>query len=182
MRYRRVSITGATYFFTLVTERRRQLFREPEAVALFLEAVEKVRTRHSFALDAFVVLPDHLHALWTMPEGDANFSTRWRLIKEAFTRAYMKTHQAPGRNESRRLKGEQAIWQRRFWEHCVRDDADFARHLDYIHLNPVHHGLTTAPRDWPHSSFRIWVEREVYDETWGSDAAPELPEWAKLHE
>ena len=153
------------------------------AVALFLGAVEKVRSRHPFDVDAYVVLPDHLHALWTLPDGDAGvLQTRWRLIKEAFTRAYIKANGAPDRNKSRRSKGEQSIWQRRFWEHCVRNDADFNRHLDYSHLNPVHNGLTTAPRDWPHSSFRTWVEREVYDDNWGADAQPELPDWAKSHE
>ena len=101
MRYRRISIAGATYFFTLVTERRRPLFLEPAAVALFLSAVETIRTRHPFEVDAYVVLPDHVHALWTLPEGDAKFSTRWRLIKEAFTRAYIKTHPAPDPSESR---------------------------------------------------------------------------------
>jgi putative transposase len=147
-----------------------------------METVEKIRSRHPFELDAYVVLPDHLHALWTLPEADTNFSTRWRLIKEAFTRAYIKAYEAPYRNESRRSKGEQGIWQRRFWEHVIRDDADFARHLDYIHLNPVHHGLAAAARDWPHSSVSSWVERGAYDPLWGSDALPELPEWAKRHE
>ena len=182
MRYRRSHVAGATYFFALVTERRRPLFDEPACVAHLLTAIEKVRSRHPFSVDAYVILPDHLHALWTLPEGGAKFSTRWRLIKEASTRAYLKAHAAPERNESRRNKGEQAIWQRRSWEHLVRDDDDFARHLDYIHLNPVHHGLTSAPREWPHSSFAAWVERGVYEAAWGSDALPQLPEWAKRHE
>jgi len=182
MRYRRVKLSGGSFFFTLVTEYRRPLFRETRVVALFLEVVEKIRCRHPFEFDAYVVLPDHLHALWTLPEGDTNFSTRWRLIKEAFTRAYVKAHGAPYRNESRRSKGEQGVWQRRFWEHTIRDDSDFARHLDYIHINPVHHGLSAAARDWPHSSFLAWVERGAYDPLWGSDAPAELPEWAKQHE
>ena len=172
MRYRRVQLAGATYFFTLVTERRRPLFQEAAAVSLFLGAVQTVRARHPFEVDAYVVLPDHLHVLWTLPEA----------VKESFTRAYIKTHEVLDRSESRRSKGEQGIWQRRFWEHTVRDEADFARHLDYIHINPVHHGLATAPRDWPHSSFHEWVQRGVYDVTWGSDALPELPDWAKRHE
>ena len=149
---------------------------------MLLDAIETIRTRHPFEVDAYVVLPDHLHALWTLPEGDAKFSTRWRLIKEAFTRAYIKTHVAPERSRSRFSKGEQAIWQRRFWEHAIRDDGDFVRHVEYIHLNPVHHGLTTAPRDWLHSSFSSWVESGAYDNDWGSDAVPQLPDWAKRHE
>jgi putative transposase len=177
MRYRRAHVSGGTFFFTLVTERRRALFRDGEAVRLLLEAVEKVRSRHPFEVDAYVVLPDHLHTLWTLPQGDTKFSTRWRLVKEAFTRAYLKTHEAPDRTESRRSKGEQSIWQRRFWEHAIRSEADFAAHVDYIHINPVKHGLVAAARDWPYSSFRDWVAREAYDETWGSNDMPPLPEW-----
>ena len=182
MRYRRVNVAGATYFFTLVTERRRPIFREPQAVATFEAAVAKIRSRHPFEIEACVILPDHLHALWTLPEEDANFSTRWRLIKEAFTRAWLRAHAAPDRSSSRRSKGEQGIWQRRFWEHVIRDEHDFIAHLDYIHLNPVHHGLAAAPRDWPHSTFRTWVERGAYRPEWGSDAKPELPAWARQHE
>jgi putative transposase len=137
MRYRRARVSGGTFFFTLVTENRRPLFRDSPAVSLLMECIGKIRGRYPFQLDAYVVLPDHLHALWTLPNGDTNFSTRWRLIKEAFTRA----------------KGEQGVWQRRFWEHAIRDERDFERHLDYIHINPVHHGLSTTARDWPYSSF-----------------------------
>jgi len=182
MRYRRAKVTGGTFFFTLVTEHRRPLFREAPAVALFLQAVEKIGTRHPFELDAYVVLPDHLHAIWTLPDGDFNFSTRWRLIKEGFTRAYIKEYGAPFQSESRRAKGEQGIWQRRFWEHAIRDENDFAKHLDYIHINPVHHGLATSARDWPHSSFLAWVQKGAYEPLWGSDVLPGLPDWAKLHE
>ena len=152
MRYRRANLTGGTYFFTLVTERRRPLFREQAAVTQLLQAIEAVRSRHPFEVDAYVVLPDHLHTLWTLPDGDAKFSTRWRLIKEAFTRAYLKTHAAPERSASRLLKGEQGIWQRRFWEHTIRDEADFVAHLNYIHLNPVHHGLASGSRVRPTTS------------------------------
>jgi putative transposase len=176
MRYRRANVASGSYFFTLVTEHRRPLFSEPGAVALFLGAVEKVRSRHPFEVEAYVVLPDHLHALWTLPLDDANFSTRWRLIKEGFTRAYLKAHEHPQRSESRHAKGEQGIWQRRFWEHAIRDDADFAAHLDYIHINPVKHGLVTAVRDWPYSTFPDWVARGGYDESWGSKDLPLLPE------
>jgi len=178
MRYRRADAAGATFFFTLVTEQRRPLFQDPAVVDLLLGAVEKVRSRHPFELDAYVVLPDHLHTLWTLPDGDANFSTRWRLIKEAFTRAYVKTYSAPPQSDSRRAKGEQGVWQRRFWEHTIRNEADFFAHLDYIHINPVKHGLVGAARDWPYSTFSEWVARGCYDELWGSQDVPSLPEWA----
>src|SRR5437868_5039584 len=176
MRYRRVNAAGATFFFTLVTEQRRPLFREPEAVGLLLAAVDKVRSHHPFEIDAYVILPDHLHALWELPERDASFSTRWRLIKEAFTRAYIKAGHVPPRSESRRAKGEQGVWQRRFWEHAIRDDADFNAHLDYIHFNPVKHGLVTDAAGWLHSSFGQWVARGCYDPSWGT-SAPSLPNW-----
>ena len=182
MRYRRVRIEGATYFFTLVTHQRRPLFSDSHIVALLDEAIGKIHARHPFEIAAQVVLPDHLHALWRLPDGDADFSKRWRLIKEAFTRAYVKCRGVPEPTGLRRDKGEQAVWQRRFWEHLIRDERDFAAHVDYIHLNPVHHGLVCAPRDWPHSTFRKWVERGAYEPTWGSDVKPQLPEWAKRHE
>ncbi len=182
MRYRRVRIEGATYFFTVVTEGRRPLFADPDHIALLDEAIAKIRVRHPFDLVAQVILPDHLHAIWALPDGDANFSTRWRLIKEAFTREFLKRRAAPEVNAARRNKGEQAVWQRRFWEHLIRDERDFAAHLDYIHLNPVHHGLVSAARDWLYSTFQEWVERGAYEPTWGSNELPELPAWAMRHE
>jgi len=148
MRYRRADAAGATFFFTLVTEQRRPLFQDPAVVDLLLGAVEKVRSRQPFVLDAYVVLPDHLHTLWTLPDGDANFSTRWRLIKEAFTRAYVKTYSAPPQSDSRRAKGEQGVWQRRFWEHTIRSERDLMLHVDYIHWNPVRHGVASEVDAW----------------------------------
>ncbi len=182
MRYRRLTIEGASYFFTLVTHQRRQLFGNPGVVRMLDDAIESIRNRHPFEIEAQVVLPDHLHAIWKLPHQDANYATRWRLIKEAFTRAYVAKIGAPDRTDVDRARGERNVWQRRFWEHLIRDDRDFAAHLDYIHLNPVHHGLTSSPRDWPHSTFRKWIERGVYEPTWGSDERPELPDWAKRHE
>ena len=182
MRYRRVLLGGATYFFTVVTHERYPLFSDPKAVQLLTDAISKVRDRHPFDIEAQIVLPDHLHALWTLPEGDAKYATRWRLIKEAFTRAFCQSKILPGRTETARARGEQPVWQRRFWEHLIRDERDFTAHLDYIHLNPVQHGFVSAPGDWPHSTFSQWVERGVYVPTWGSGEMPELPEWAKRHE
>jgi putative transposase len=183
MRYRRVRIEGATYFFTVVTHQRRPIFRDPLSVALLDEVIGKIRTWHPFEIDAQVVLPDHLHALWTLPEGDADYSRRWRLIKEAFTRAHVKRQRLrSGWDETSAHQNDQAVWQRRFWEHLIRDERDFATHLDYIHLNPVQHGLTQAPGDWPHSTFSRWVARGTYEPNWGSDSPSELPAWAKRHE
>lgn len=179
MRYRRAKVEGASYFFTVVTGERRPLFRDAEMVALLDAAIDRVRTRHPFEVVAQVVLPDHLHAIWQLPEGDADYSMRWRLIKEAFTKAYGKRFERIDAGEARAARGELGLWQKRFWEHLIRDERDFAAHLDYIHLNPVHHGYVGAPRDWPHSTFKTWVQRGTYEENWGSGEMLALPEWAK---
>jgi putative transposase len=177
MRYTRARVPGATYFFTLVTAERRPLFRSPEAICAFTDAVAEVRMRHPFELEAEVILPDHLHAMWSLPDGDADFSMRWRLIKSGFTRKITRAGHSPSRSASRRAKREQGVWQRRFWEHLIGGERDFAAHLDYIHYNPVRHGLVTAPRDWPHSTFAKWVARGTYEPDWGSDVMPKLPDW-----
>ena len=120
MRYRRITIEGANYFFTLVTYQRRPLLSNHEAVKLLNDAIEGIRSRHPFTIEAQVVLPDHLHAIWKLPEHDANYTTRWRLIKEAFTRAYVKRIGVPERTEVDQKRGERNVWQRRFWEHLIR--------------------------------------------------------------
>ena len=178
MHYRRLRIDGATYFFTVVSHDRRPIFADPVNVRLLNECMAKVREGHPFEIEAQVVLPDHLHTMWTMPDGDANFSTRWRLIKETFTRRNVELANIVLGTDRTRSR----VWQNRFWEHLIRDDRDFSNHVDYIHLNPVHHGFVKAPRDWPHSTFTQWVARGTYDPLWGSDEKPELPAWAKRHE
>ena len=129
-------------------------------------AFRETRRYHPFTTDAVVVLPDHLHAFWTLPEGDADFATRWRLIKSAFSR-----NLAAGEpiSNSRATKGERGIWQRRYWEHTIRDENDFGRHVDYIHINSVKHGLATRVGDWPYSSFHRMVRLGVYPEDWAGD-------------
>ena len=129
-------------------------------------AFRETRQRHPFATDAMVVLPDHLHAVWTLPEGDADVAMRWRQIKSAFSRALPTIEPISG---SRAAKGERGVWQRRFWEHTIRDENDFARHIDYIHINPVKHRLVTRVRDWPYSSFHRMVKLGVYPEDWAGD-------------
>jgi putative transposase len=133
-------------------------------------AFRKVQRRHPFTIDAMVVLPDHLHTVWTMPEGDADFATRWRLIKSAFSRRLPAGERI---SDSRAGKGERGIWQRRYWEHTIRDESDFVRHIDYIHINPVKHGLVTRVRDWPYSSFHRMAKLGVYREDWAGDVADE---------
>jgi putative transposase len=166
MQYRRASTERGTYFFTVVTHNRRKFLCAPENVSLLREAFRYVIAKHSFQIDAFVLLPDHPHCIWTLPDGDSNFSTRWRLIKGYFTR-HCDTNFLGHRSASRRSKQEQAVWQRRFWEHQIRDEDDFRHHVEYIHYNPVKHGLARAPEEWPYSSFHRYVRQGIYVAGWG---------------
>jgi len=170
MQYRRSKVPGATYFFTVVTYRRRAFLCEPDSVALLREAFATVQHRYPFRMDAAVLLPDHLHCLWTLPPNDRDYSTRWMLIKSYFTHrcaASLKIARSP----PLRHKREQTIWQHRFWEHHIRDDRDFERHCDYIHYNPVKHRWVSRVVDWPHSSFHRFVDRGIYASDWAG--APE---------
>ncbi len=157
--YRRVRVEGGTWFFTVVTYQRKPLFASERAVASLRAAMARIRQSRPFEIDAAVILPDHLHCIWTLPEGDADFSGRWREIKKACSRAI-----APLSDVNR----ERKVWQRRFWEHAIRDPDDWARHVDYIHYNPVRHGLARRAADWPWSSFRRFVERGGYPPDWGT--------------
>lgn len=146
--YRRPRRTGASVFFTVNLADRSSdlLVREVEVLR---QVVAKTRAERPFAIDAWVVLPDHMHCIWTLPAGDRDFSTRWNVIKARFSYAIDAGHRRPS-HLARREKG---IWQRRFWEHHIRDDADFAAHMHYCWTNPVKHGLVTSPTDWPYSSY-----------------------------
>jgi putative transposase len=179
MRYRRIREPGATYFFTVVTFERSPILADESSASLLQTCITEVRRFHPFEIDAYVILPDHIHMLWTLPAGDTAYPRRWRLIKSMFTHRYLRTNSAPELNASRRVKAEQAVWQRRFWEHLVRDDDDYAAHIDYIHLNPVRHGLASRPLDWPNSSFPTWVAKGFYAENWAPDALPALPLWLR---
>ncbi len=121
-----------------------------------------------------MILPDHLHCIWTLPPDDANFSMRWRLIKTEFSRRCPEQYKL-SQPQSRVHKREQAIWQRRFWEHQIRDEQDFAQHVDYIHYNPVRHGLVDAPSSWPYSSFHWYVRDGCYPTDWGANGEIHLP-------
>jgi putative transposase len=166
MDYRRAKIKGGSYFFTVVTYGRNKILTNNENVFLLREAFRHVMEGHPFILDAFILLPDHLHCIWTLPEGDMDFSKRWRLVKSYFTKKCDHEHKNTP-NASRKKKNEQAVWQRRFWEHLIRDDEDYLRHVEYIHYNPVKHGLVKAPKDWPYSSFHKYVREGKYDLNWG---------------
>lgn len=166
MRYRRAFVPGGSWFFTVVTERRKPVLASPETVEVLREAFRRVREKRPFHIDAMVVLPDHLHAIWTLPPGDADFATRWRLIKTWFTKHCDPALCSPT-NAARMRKAEQAFWQHRYWEHLLRDETDFARHMEYIHYNPVKHGYVGAPQEWPFSSFHRYVAAGAYPEDWG---------------
>jgi len=126
----------------------------------------------TFDLEAMVILPDHIHSIWQLPLTDDDYSSRWKLIKAAFTKEYIRrAGEAPAKPTiSMQKKGEKGIWQRRFWEHTIRDGRDYSMHCDYIHYNPVKHGLVKSPRDWPHSTFQEFVQRGIYPESLGGPA------------
>jgi putative transposase len=165
--YRRRFVAGGTYFFTVVTEGRSPIFVDDHVRGLLGDAMRSCAATRPFETVATVLLPDHLHAMWTLPEGDADFSTRWSFIKSAFTRSYL----AAGGVEqpisvSREQHRRRGIWQRRYWEHLIRDEEDFRRHVDYIHWNPVKHNHAACPHAWRWSSFQKWVQRGAYEPTW----------------
>jgi putative transposase len=165
--YRRAFVPGGTFFFTLVTYGRARFLCDDMSRTILREAIERTRVSHPFSIEAIVLLPDHLHAIWTLPAGDADFSMRWSLIKNAFTRGWLGQGAAEGCvSRSRQRNRRRGVWQRRFWEHRVRDQDDLLNHLNYIHYNPVKHGLAACPHAWPHSSFARWVESGTYRRDW----------------
>ena len=163
-RYIRAKAKSSIFFFTVVLAQRPSnlLFDEIDRLRRIYQNVQR---RHPFETVAICVLPDHIHALWELPEDDSDFSTRWSLIKNGFSRGL----DAQARSTSKISKREKGIWQRRYWEHAIRNDADLERHVDYIHFNPVKHGHVTRVADWPHSSFHRHVERGSLAADWGGD-------------
>ncbi len=168
--YRRYRVPGGTYFFTinLLDRNSDLLIRHMDALR---EAVRRTRAERPFHIDAWVVLPEHTHCIITLPRGDDDFSNRIKAIKIRFVRALAP---AEKRSRVRTARGERGIWQRRFWEHAVRDESDYARHIDYVHYNPVKHGHVSRVGQWPYSTFHRWVAAGVYGTDWGGDAVGEL--------
>ena len=172
--YRRFHHPGATWFFTVNLVERHEKSLLVDRIDDLRAAFSYVKNRHPFEIDAVVILPDHLHCIWTLPETDTDFSTRWSLIKGYFSRHIDKGEAI---TESRRKRRERGIWQRRFWEHMIRNEDDYRRHVDYIHWNPVKHGHSVRVSDWPHSSFHQFVDRGFYTGDWGGggiDLASEM--------
>ncbi len=171
----RYYVPGGTYFFTVVTADRRPILMVPGALPALKAAFAEVAGRWPFVLDALVILPNHLHAMWTLPDGDSDFSRRWAVIKKTFTKARLADGAGEaGRTPAQIRERRRGIWQRRFWEHLVRDEEDWRQHLNYIHYNPVWHELVAAPVDWRQSTFRRWVRAGVYDRDWGRSDGPAI--------
>ena len=177
--YRRSNTAGGSYFFTVVTQQRRPFLCAPDVLAALRCAIQHTRQTLPFTIDAWVVLPDHMHAIWTLQQGEANFGKRWGVIKSQVTKACRGQVEALAKtseiqSESQENQHESALWQRRFWEHQIRDETDFTQHMNYVHFNPLKHGLVQRVRDWPHSTFHRSVKQEVYAQDWGLDA--DLPD------
>ncbi|TPQ29774.1 transposase [Bradyrhizobium guangdongense] len=178
--YRRNRIEGGTYFFTVTLSDRRSRLLVEHASQL-REAFRSARRERPFEIDAIAILPDHLHTIMTLPADDSDFAGRWRRIKGHFSSALLDA----GVDLPRRSNGELALWQRRYWEHTVRDENDYARHVDYIHFNPVKHGHVRQVSDWPYSSFHRYVRAGLLPDDWAgvvSDGAGSFGERADMHQ
>ncbi|MFQ5668762.1 MAG: transposase [Candidatus Binatia bacterium] len=165
--WRRAHVPGGSYFFTVVTDRRAPLFGEPSARRLLGSLIRRWQLRWPFTIEALVLLPDHLHAIWSLPPGEDEYSKRWGWIEKEFTKWWLRSGgreqpQTAGRRRDRR----RGVWLPKFWEHTLESEDDFERHFDYAHYNPLKHGYARCPRDWPCTSFHRWVRRGVYPEDW----------------
>jgi putative transposase len=175
-------VPGGMFFFTLVTDQRRPLFESSAARALLGQCIRDCQARWPCSIRAIVLLPDHLHAIWSLPPGDSNYSTRWAWIKKEFTKRWLATGAVESEiSEARQREGRRGVWQPRFWEHSIRDEDDYERHFDYIHYNPVKHGYVRCPYEWPHSSFHRWVKADVYPWHWACwDDAQRMLEFPEI--
>ena len=167
--YRRSRAPGATFFFTVVAFRRQPILCDAPLRVALRNAIRRVRSERPFTIDAWVLLPDHLHCIWTLPLNDADFGSRWNLIKRHTVRACGDPYHRPEWMNSTRLqRRESTLWQRRFWEHQIRDDADYLRHMDYLHMNPVKHGHCARPDAWPYSSLHRLIGEGLYPAGWAT--------------
>ena len=169
--YLRTHIPGAAYFFTVITNRRQALLTDLRCRTALRHTINKVRSEMPFDIVAWVLMPDHLHTIWQLPQNDEDYSLRWALIKQNVTRECAEWLPRQEVSASRNKRGEGGLWQRRFWEHRIRDAHDLSRHLDYIHYNPVKHGYVAKVADWPYSTFHRYVKTGAYPEDWGGIAS-----------
>ena len=168
--YRRANIKGGTYFFTVNTHNRQKILLNDDVRKALREGIEKTRIIFPFQIIAWSLLPDHLHCIWTLPEGDSDFAKRWGMIKRHVSQRLAHRLAGVGRvSESRHKRNESGFWQRRYWEHQIRDENDLAKHIDYIHWNPLKHGLVDKVSDWPYSTFHRYVAEGRYPKNWCGD-------------
>lgn len=173
--YRRCYISGGSYFFTVATERRCGILANDRACDLLRSSIRYCRRTLPFSVDALVILPDHVHTIWTLPSGESDYSKRWGVIKKHFTQNWLATGGVEQSvSLSKQLNRRRGVWQRRFWEHTLRDERDYFQHMDYLHYNPVKHGLTKSVADWPYSSFHYWVKKGLYSTHWGTEPVVNL--------
>jgi putative transposase len=148
---------GTKWFFTVVTHKRAPVFALEDARSCLRKAIEHCRKGHHFVVDAWVLLPDHIHCIWSLDATDSDFSLRWSIIKRRFTQQFRE-----------RSCGDPPFWQKRFWEHRIRDERDYENHVNYIHFNPVKHGYVSSPTDWPWTTFHTFVKNGAYPVDWGA--------------
>ncbi len=168
--YRRLKINAKTYFITVVTYQRKTIFSTDLASSILRDAINKTREILPFEIDAWVLLPDHMHAIWTLPDNDADFSKRWGMIKKEFSKsAKEKIKNTKTISKSRSVRRESNYWQRIFWNHMIRNEKDYRIYMDYLHYNPVKHGHVKQVKDWPYSSFHRYVKESIYPLNWGGE-------------
>jgi len=167
-RWRRVFVPGGTFFFTVVTERRKAILTTAKGRVLLGTVMRECQQHWPFEVMGIVLLPDHLHAILRLPSEDVDYPKRWGWMKKEFTKRWLdaggiEQQRSPSRQKNRR----RGVWQRRYWEHCIRDQDDFSRHMNYLHFNPVKHQYVPCPADWPWSTFHRYVREGVYEANWG---------------
>jgi len=165
--WRRAFLPGGSFFFTVVTDGRAQILTDSPARALLGRTIRRCQERWPFEINAIVLLPEHVHAIWTLPRGDAEYAKRWGWLKKEFTKSWLAAGGVEQQQTAGRIRdGRRGVWQPKYWEHMITDEDDFERHFDYIHYNPVKHGHVGCPHEWPWSSFDRWVKRGVYPRNW----------------
>ncbi len=173
--YRRVK-DGITYFFTVVTYKRQRFLCLKESREVLRKVISEIRKSHPFVIEAWVLMPNHIHCIWSLPENDIDYSKRWGLIKSRYTKIIgNKLVKSCRSTSSRKNKREGTVWQRRFWEHKIRNEKDYENHCNYIHYNPVKHGLVSSPKDWIYTTFHRYVNNGTYSADWGCVKPIELP-------
>jgi putative transposase len=171
MDYRRAWYAGGTYFFTVNLLQRRDNSLLIKHIDILRSVVKKVKNKHPFIIHSWVVLPEHFHCVIELPPDEMNFALRLRLIKSGFSKAIPKTE---CRSDVRIKRGERGVWQRRYWEHLIKNEADYQAHMDYVHINPVKHGLVRDVKDWQYSTFHRWVKLGIYPVDWGGGGESQL--------